>query len=52
VDIAVASTEEVFDYVEHAMELLIEPADLLGTGELPLPGQGNLILKSHWEDQQ
>ena len=48
VDVAVASTDQVFDYIDRAACVTITPGDYLGTGELPADAGGAMILKSQW----
>lgn len=48
VDLEVVSTDEIFDYIEHVMDLRVIANDYLGTGELPNEGQALFAMKSRW----
>lgn len=48
VDLAVVSTDEIYDYIEHATDIDVLASDYLGTGELPNDAQAVFAAKTSW----
>lgn len=48
IDLAVVSTDEIYDYIEHATEIRVRASDYLGTGELPNEAQAVFVARTSW----
>jgi lipopolysaccharide transport system ATP-binding protein len=49
IDLAIVSSDEIFDYIEHAAEISLVASNFLGTGELPNDAQALVAERSNWE---
>ena len=43
-----ATGGEQLDWVERFAELEVQPADVFGSGQLPLPEHGSLLVPADW----